>query len=165
MIKIIRLILRGRMNNPQSRIPIMASTITDLIISYDLFTHRFERLIKPLGLNMTQMSLLTHFSRKPEVPSTVSKLVTVMGLNQPGITKAVKAMCDKQWLRKQVDDNDARIQWLFITEEGLNALISVQKVSLPTLTDSFSCLDKDELNNFSTLISTFKQHLDTTRPK
>lgn len=141
----------------------VGGAMIDLAISYELLTQRLEKVMRPLSLNMTQLSLLFHFSWHPEQPKTVSQLVRVMGINQPGVTKATASMIEKKWLRKEADPQDARIKRLFITDKGLEVLEQAKDTTLPTLIEGFSCLTDDQLESFSDQLHTLKCWLDKTR--
>ena len=152
------------MNSPLDKGRYIGAAITDLVISYDLFNQRLERLMKPLGLNMTQMSLLSHFARNGEKPFTISYLVSVMAINQSGLTKAVKSMVEKGWLSKQADESDGRVQWLTLTSKGRDALMQAQQATYPTLLEGFACFDEEGLKAFAEQLQALKRNLDSTRP-
>jgi DNA-binding MarR family transcriptional regulator len=140
----------------------IGKTMIDLAISYSLLSQRLERSLRPLALNMTQLSLLFHFSRVPGQSSTVSKLVQVMNINQPGITKATTSMVAKGLLRKESDVTDARIKRLFLTAKGLEALEEAKVTTFPVLVDAFSCLGDPQLQEFASHLHTVKTWLDET---
>jgi DNA-binding MarR family transcriptional regulator len=143
--------------------PLQAQVFQNLAICYDLYSQRLERVLRPLGLNMTAMHLLTHFSWRPERSWTISELVQVMGIHQPGITKATKAMCDKGWMRREQDEQDARIKHLFITEEGLAVLSQAQVEAWPELEAGFQCFNVGELSQFLPMLQKLKVQLEKLR--
>lgn len=143
--------------------PIQAQVFQNLAICYDLYSQRLERVLRPFGLNMTAMHLLTHFSWRPERSWTISELVQVMGIHQPGITKATKNMCDKGWMRREQDEQDARIKHLFVTEEGLKVLDQAQRAAWPELEAGFANFDQQELEQFLPLLQKLKGRLENMR--
>lgn len=135
----------------------------NLATCYSLVSQRLEQSLRPLELNMTQLSLLFHFSKQPKASRTVSQLAQVMNINQPGITKATSAMIAKGWMRKKDDSEDARHKHLFITPKGLRVLENAKVATFPLLVDSFSCLSDEELASFHNHLQLLKQFLDAKR--
>lgn len=134
-----------------------------LATCYSLLSQRLEQALRPLDLNMTQLSLLFHFSKQPDVSRTISQLVQVMNINQPGITKATSAMIEKGWMRKKEDLADARIKHLFITPKGLRAIDKAKVATFPLLVDAFSRLSDDALESFNAHLEHLKHVLDAKR--
>lgn len=85
------------------KIGLLQRAVVNFMICHDLLTPQIDKQLRPLGLNLTQMSLLNHFSHAPQQRHTISQLVKVMGINQPGITKAVNALEKLACLQKQKD--------------------------------------------------------------
>jgi len=131
---------------------LLGSTIHRLAICYQQLSGRFNRVLEPLGLNMTQMSLLTHFSWQPETAETISHLAESMKMNQPAVTKAVKAMVMAALLRREKDESDARVTHLYITEQGLARLMEARVRCLPILHQAFKGLEPEELALLNTLL-------------
>ncbi len=147
------------MNNRQK---LLGDTIRFLAISYQHLTGRFNRELEPLKLNMTQMSVLTHFSRDPRRRETVTQLAKLMNMNQPALTKACKSLTDNGWMTKAKDEQDARITHLCITEAGLTQLALAQKTCLPILEDAFEGLADGQLQQLIELLAEPAQRLTTT---
>lgn len=135
----------------------------DLATCYSLLSQRLEQVLRPLDLNMTQLSLLFHFAKRPEAPRTISQLAQVMNINQPGITKATSAMVEKGWMRREDDPADARTKHLFVTAKGWRALEDAKVATFPLLVDSFSVLSDDGLESFHGQLGQLKQLLDSRR--
>jgi len=49
----------------------------------------------------------------------VSDLSDELGLPRPGVTRTVKEMEAKGWLKKQISAEDGRVTYLSVTEEGM----------------------------------------------
>lgn len=135
----------------------------NLATCYSLVTQRLEQSLRPLDLNMTQLTLLFHFAKQPDVSRTVGQLAAVMNINQPGITKATSAMIEKGWMRKKDDAADARLKHLFITAKGLRILEKAKVATFPLLVDSFSCFPDEALAEFHDHLQQLKQFLDAKR--
>ena len=137
----------------------MGSNLVNLIICYKHLANHINRNVDPLQLNMTQLSILNHFSWQPEKAQTIGKLAQLMQMNQPGITKAVKAMVENNWLRKQADSEDARISLASITQEGLAQLDKARMVNVSLLDAIFGSLQKQELIDLNTLLEELKANI------
>lgn len=146
-----------------NRAPLIQRGIVDFMIAYDLLSSQIEKSLRPLELNLTQMSLLNHFSWRPEQASTITDLAKVMGINQPGITKAVNALVEKGCLEKESFSDDARIKHLKITDAGLALLNQARYTCYPAIEQAFGVLETDELASFMGSLHKLKKHLDENR--
>lgn len=141
------------------RAPLIQRGIVDFIIANDLLRFKIESALRPLELNLTQMSLLNHFSWKPEKATTITELSQVMAINQPGVTKAVSALVDKGCLEKADSAEDARVKHLKITPQGLAMLNKARAASYPAVESAFGSLDDEELIAFSAMMQKMKHYL------
>ena len=55
-----------------------------------------NRTLKPLGLQMPEFVLLTHFSHRPEEARTVTGVARALQQPQPGVTKNVQKLVAKE---------------------------------------------------------------------
>ncbi|MFT7559206.1 MAG: DNA-binding MarR family transcriptional regulator [Flavobacteriales bacterium] len=147
-----------------ARMGLIPQAFVNMAICYDLFSHRLERSMRPLGLNMTSVSLLNHFSWDPKRSWTVSELVQVMGIHQPGITKAVKSMLDKGFLTRQVDEHDARVKHLFVSDLGMKTLAQVRELTFPILAEAYAAVPDSQLEALAAALGVLKSGLESTRP-
>ncbi|SMF56394.1 DNA-binding transcriptional regulator, MarR family [Alteromonadaceae bacterium Bs31] len=138
------------MNN---RTELLGGAIHKLAVCYQQLSGRFNRVLEPLSLNMTQMSLLTHFAWNPGQRETIGQLAEVMLMNQPAVTKAVKSMANMAWLVKIKDEHDARVTHLQVTEAGLRQLELAREQCLPILQQAFAGLNDKELGLLIGLLS------------
>ena len=90
---------------------------------------------------------------------TIGELALVMDMNQPAVTKAVKALVEKQALTKQADENDGRIVHLSITDEGLQLLNRAREASFPVIGQGFAGLDDGELEHLNNLLLKVKKEI------
>lgn len=142
---------------------LLQRAVVDFMICHDLLTPQIDKKLRPLELNLTQMSLLNHFSHQPEQRHTISQLVKVMGINQPGITKAVNALEKLDCLQKENDKDDARIKWLRITQKGLAKLNDARQASGPQVFAAFGSVADADLQSFCNGLQQMKQFLDKNR--
>ena len=128
-------------------------------ICYQHLSDRINRTLEPLQLNMTQLSILSHFSWQPERSHTISELTKVMEMNQPAVTKAVKSMVNKGWIRREADPDDARVTHLFVNENGLHQLAKARELCFPLISDAFTGFDNAELDQLQVSLAKLKDTL------
>lgn len=68
------------------------------------------------GLTMSAGFLLLNISKKG-TPST--KLGPLMGMEPRSLTRTLKMLHDKGWIKKESDPQDKRVVLIYLTEEGL----------------------------------------------
>lgn len=136
---------------------LMGESLVNLIICYQQLANRINQTIEPLGLNMTQLSILNHFSWQPQHSATIGELATTMEMKQPAVTKAVKSMSEKGWMSKKQDNDDARISLVSITDIGLDKLMQARKASAPLLHETFGKLEVENLAQLNNLLITLKK--------
>lgn len=142
-----------------ARAPLIQRGIVDFMIATDLLRFQIETALRPLGLTLTQMSLLNHFAWQPESTASITELTSVMAINQPGVTKAVAGLLEKGMLQKVEGGGDARVKRVKITPEGLVTLETARKASYPAVEAAFDCLDDAELGAFTTYLKKMKSNL------
>ncbi len=85
-------------------------------------TRRYETALRPHGLRATQFSVLAALAQTGSLP--ISKLAEILGLERTTLTRVAGVMKDKAWLDIQVAENDVRIRYLTLTEQGKEKLIA-----------------------------------------
>lgn len=131
-----------------------------LSMCYQHIDAQVNRALKVYKLNMTQMSILTYFSRMPDQYSTtVSELSRAMEMNQPMVTKAVKHLVEQSWIVKEVDDHDARVSHLSLSRLGDERLNQAQQACMPFIDKMFNDFNDNELSELFNLLSKLKQNL------
>lgn len=143
----------------QQRAPLIQRGIVDFMISNDLLRFQLESALRPLGINLTQMSLLNHFSWRPEQASTITQLTEVMAINQPGVTKAVGALVDKGFMEKIDSAEDARVKLIKINAQGLELLNQARVACYPAVEAAFGSLNDEELIAFTHGLNKMKNFL------
>lgn len=136
------------MKNPP---PVLGACVQALAIVYQQLAARLNRQLEPLGLNMTQISLLTHLV-KVSREETVLSLAQVMQMNQPAVTKAIQAMEGRGWVVKNKSATDARVSHLMVTAAGKEHLHQAQQACVPLLAQTFAGLEVEELNQLISLL-------------
>lgn len=136
---------------------ILGANIITLSICYQHLSAKFNRILEPLQLNMTQLSILTHFSRMPAGHAeTVTHLSQVMEMNQPMVTKSIKAMHALGLIKKKTGKDDARVSFLYISEAGSARLQEAQQACLPLIEEAFADLSFEELTQLLGLLAKLK---------
>lgn len=139
--------------------PLMGESLVNLIICYQKMANRINQVIEPLNLNMTQMSILNYFSWQPDHEATISQLVRVMEMNQPAVTKAVKAMVARGWVSKRQNENDARVFFVSITDKGTQQLNLAREASTPLLEQTLGDMPENDLDQLNVLLKALKTRL------
>lgn len=137
----------------KSRQPLVHANVVQLSIAYQHLSARLNQDLRPLDLNMTQLSILTRFSRFEGLRETISSLATVMQMNQPAVTKAVKSLASHGWLKRTPDEKDARITHVTLTPEGLKQLGVAHQACGPTIDAAYRNHSTEELQSFLELQS------------
>ena len=138
---------------------ILGANVTQLAIVYQHFSAQVNRAVEPLSLNMTQMSILTRLINHPHVNETVTSLSQAMDMNQPMVTKAVKAMVNNGLIARQISDEDARVSFLKLSEKGKQTLVKAQEHCMPLIDKTFAGLEHGEALQLLTLLSRLKGNL------
>lgn len=136
------------MKNPP---PVLGACVQAIAIVYQQLSARLNRQLEPLGLNMTQISLLTHLVRVSR-EETVLSLAQVMQMNQPAVTKAIQAMEGRGWIAKNKSTTDARVSHLIVTPAGRDHLHQAQQACVPLLAQTFGGLELAELDQLTNLL-------------
>ncbi|MBK1878292.1 MarR family winged helix-turn-helix transcriptional regulator [Pelagicoccus mobilis] len=132
--------------NPRQ--PLVHANVVQLSIAYQHLSAKLNQDLRPLGLNMTQLSILTRFSRFEGLRETISSLAAAMQMNQPATTKAVQALVSNGWLARTPDEKDARITHITITPAGLQQLGAAHQACGPTVDAAYANHSVEELQTF-----------------
>ena len=136
-----------------------------LSIIQQLMTTRQNRLFAGRELSLSQFALLNHFTHEPERSWTVTELVEVMEMNQPGITKISTALLNKGLLKSTPDKTDKRKRYLTISKKGLNLCNETFQSLLPDISEVFSEWDEKSLKQFHKQLEKLMLWLDNHRHK
>lgn len=143
-----------------AREPLLGASIITLSICYQHLAARVNRELEPMALNMTQLSILTYFSRLPEGHAeTITHLSQVMEMNQPMVTKAVKTLHNQGLITKSAAKEDARVSHLYLSNSGKKRLLEAQQACFPLIEDAFADVKTDELMVLVELLNKVKGRL------
>lgn len=132
-------------------------------IIQQLMTTRQNRLFVDMPLTLSQFGMLNHFTHNPDKRWTVTALAEVMEMNQPGITKIVTVLLNKELLVGTEDALDKRKRYLTITQKGQALCDEVFRTLLPDISQTFSDWDDQDLNQFHQHLEKLKDWLDANR--
>lgn len=147
--------------NPREQTEVRMTVLLGII--QQLMTTRQNRLFVGKALSLSQFGLLNHFTHEPERSWTVTELVDVMEMNQPGITKIVNLLVDKGLLKSTQDKVDMRKRYLTITKKGLKICNDTFQSLLPDISHVFSEWDKQSLKQFHKQLEKLMLWLDNHR--
>jgi DNA-binding MarR family transcriptional regulator len=111
-----------------------------------------NRIIDPIGLNMSQLTVLAHFSNRPNKPETITSIVNAVDMNQPAVTKIVSYLIGEGWLSTEPDPSDARKKRLKITAEGLGIVIKAYGELTPVVDEACASLSDEQARQLQILL-------------
>ncbi len=132
-------------------------------IIQQLMTTRQNRLFADRELNLSQFGLLNHFTHDPERSWTITELVEVMEMNQPGITKIATVLLDKGLLKSKPDEIDKRKRYLSISSKGMALCEDTFQSILPEISNIFGEWQSQELEGFHAQLEKLMHWLDEHR--
>ncbi|MCP5067676.1 MAG: winged helix-turn-helix transcriptional regulator [bacterium] len=124
---------------------------------------RNNQILHGTDLPYPQFVLLLHFCHDPEREWTVSSLARAFQRKQPGITKTVRQLLDRGFLRSRPDRTDARVKNLRVTARGIRARDAAMVALAPALADDFGNWKRSEISELHRLVERLKEHLDEQR--
>ena len=124
---------------------------------------RNNRVLRSTDLPYPQFVLLLHFCHDPTRTWTVSGLARAFQRKQPGISKTVRQLLDRGFLRARRGETDARVTNLRVTPRGIRARDAAMARLAPALGDDFRSWKRSELSELHRLIERLKNQLDQER--
>jgi DNA-binding MarR family transcriptional regulator len=147
--------------NPRQQTEVRMTVLLGII--QQLMTTRQNRLFANRELSLSQFGLLNHFTHDPERSWTITELVEVMEMNQPGITKIATVLLDKGLLLSKADETDKRKRYLSITHKGMALSENTFQSLLPEISGIFGEWPNRELEGFHTQLEKLMLWLDEHR--
>ena len=124
---------------------------------------RNNRILRETDLPYPHFVLLLHFCHEPDREWTVSSLARAFQRKQPGITKNVRQLLDRGFLRVRPDPTDARVKKLRVTPRGIRARDGAMARLAPAFSDDFGSWKQSEISELHRLVERLKDHLDQQR--
>ena len=145
--------------NPHMSHQLIGPNMISLAICYQQLSARINRALAPQQMNMTHMSIMQHLTRFPAQHPTITELANVMEMNQPAVTKAIKAMEILGWIERAQDPMDARSSRVALTIKGKSEMAAAQEACMPLLTEAFAGLDAGEMGQLHELLGKIRAQL------
>lgn len=146
------------MERPQQQ----GAMVQELAIVHQLMTTRLNWALRPLGLTMTHTSLLMHLTGQPQ-GCTIGELADAMQVNQPAVSKTVKALADRGAVSIHTDAADARRRTVRLTADGGALIGQAMQAMHPEVTLGLADLDDERLATLIELLRTVRVRLDGAR--
>jgi DNA-binding MarR family transcriptional regulator len=148
--------------DPEGRAALQGRSLRELLVVSQLCSTRLNRGLRPLGVSLTQVSVMSHLARHP-AGASVGDLARAMEINQPGVSKIVNALTERGWAETATGADDARIRVVRLTREGEDLLALAQERMHPEATLVFGDLDDARLAHLHDLLVTVRERLDADR--
>jgi len=120
-----------------------------------------NRILDPMGLNMSRLTVLSLFSNRPNQSQTITSIVAAVNMNQPTVTKIASQLIDNGWLTTEEDPGDARKKTLKVTAEGLSVVIQAYGKLTPVIDRAFAAVSDEQVGQLLTILGQLSHHLDS----
>ena len=117
-----------------------------------------NRILDPMGLNISQLTVLAYFSNQPNRYQTVTSITAAVDMNQPAVTKIVSYLIRAGWLSKESDPADARKKLLKISSEGLGLVIRAYGKLTPEIDRAFVSLSDQQIDELKQGLKSLNSH-------
>jgi len=135
-----------------SRFRSLSQVVQGIQLAQQHLSTQINRIIDPLGLNMSQLTVLGLLSNQPNRCQTISLIVKATGMNQPAVTKIVSCLINRGWVSKEADPLDARKRSLKITAAGLGVVIKAYGKLTPAIDTAFASINDEQAFQLQVLL-------------
>jgi DNA-binding MarR family transcriptional regulator len=139
-----------------------AAGVRDLMMLQQLIPTRLNQVLRPLGLTVTHVSFLSHLAADGG-SSPVSEVAASMEVNQPAVSKTMKALVELGLVVVGSDDGDARRRAAQLTDAGWDILREAQIVMHPVADDAFESLSDGRLEQLIDMLSRIVLRMEAAR--
>lgn len=147
----------------QTTSPLDFRIINWIGIIEQLTSAKSRQLLEGTDVPPPQFKLLNHFSHAPEQGKKVTQIAAAMQQPQPGITKTVAKMVQKNHLREEVNPKDGRSKILFLTETGKAAHQIAKERLINGISGTFDDWTITEKQDLFRLLDRLKIYFDDNR--
>jgi len=130
-----------------ARAELQGHALRGLLIVNQLVVTRLSRALQPTPLTLTYVSVLSHLHRLPDGAS-VSQIANAMEVNQPAVSKTLKALDELGAVAIERDADDARRLHVRMTPRGRELLEQAEQAMHPAATAIFRDHSSGELARF-----------------
>ncbi|WP_373087240.1 MarR family winged helix-turn-helix transcriptional regulator [Sneathiella sp.] len=124
---------------------------------------RMRQLLESTNVPLPQYIILNHFVGQPKNGKTVSGISWALQQPQPGITKTVRKLLDKGFLRADENPDDGRSKTLFITDAGTTAHKKAEEKLEIAMAETFDGWREWEKRDFFGFLDRLKSQLEDNR--
>jgi DNA-binding MarR family transcriptional regulator len=150
------------MNRPtENEVRLVWRILSWIGIINQLSDTRSARALAAIKLPYPQFVLLNHFAFRPNEARTVGGIASAMQQPQPGISKTVKKLIERRFVRAAPSPDDRRSKRLFITPKGLEMHESAIQTLVPAYRDMFQSLSEADMTELLARLDPLKVWLDT----
>ena len=132
-------------------------------IANQLAVTRANQVLAEGSLPFPQFVMLSHFSKDPKRPRTVTGIASAFQAPQPGITKTVQKMVSLGFLESRPDAEDGRSKHLFMTRAGADAFAKANAALSPFARKAFADWPEADIHTLHRLLRRLKDWLDENR--
>lgn len=93
---------------------------------------------------------------------TMSQLALALGVQPPTVTKMVTRLSAQGFVRRQVSDTDGRLARVYLTDEGRNLVVSVDKAWKRLEREAMSGLDDKDRKKLRKLLRQVEKNLSVS---
>lgn len=122
-------------------------------------TMRVNRALKGTGLPYAQFAVLAHLASLPGHDWTVTALASALETGQPGVSKILRRLADKNYVQIESDPGDGRLRRHRLTQAGKSAYSEASSRIAPQAEDIFSDWQDGDINALHTLLYRLKSGL------
>lgn len=129
----------------------------DIRLSWHKLSRMYNQRAAQYGMSMSVGFILLHID-KDGTPST--QLGPRMGMEPTSLSRTLKAMEEKGFIRREEDKNDKRIVRIFLTEEGLKGRYIARDVVFEFNNKVIERIPKKDIETFERVINAIQDILD-----
>ena len=95
----------------------------NLIFTANWLSNEIANTLKPIGLSLQQLNVLTILQCQPGQTANVNLIRERLIDRMPNVSRLLNKLMDKGLIKKDRDLSDQRVVYINLTEEGLNAAL------------------------------------------
>ena len=145
------------------RAELQGRALRDLLVVNQLVTTRLSRALQPTPLSLTSVSFLSFLRRVPQGAS-VSQIADAMEVNQPAVSKTLKALDELGALSTERDPDDARRLVVRMTDRGHTLLRDAEIAMHPAASAIFRDHDSAALGRLVRELEALAATIASTEP-
>ncbi|GAA2703293.1 MULTISPECIES: MarR family winged helix-turn-helix transcriptional regulator [Actinoplanes] len=146
------------MERPQTQ----GRAVRELAVVHQLSTTRLNRALRPHGVTLTHVAVLSHLAGAPQGCS-VGEIAAAMEVNQPAVSKTLRTLTELGAVTAEVAGDDSRRREVRLTARGGELLTTAMLAMHPEATIAFAGLSDERLGLLVDLLTEVRAGLDAAR--